>query len=151
MQGLLFIGFLCKAPSSYVLYNLDRNNPADYLPDTAFYYTKRINGAFAARLLTDKPLFSSMLGAHLLIPEILAVLERGQVFATHPGSTVRDVPGWVARSGSPGGVILKPNTGRRGSGVQRLQVSRRGISLDGQLLSKSAFKSKLADLDLTWL
>lgn len=88
-----------------------------------------------------------MLGAHLPIPEILAVLERGQVFATYSGSAVRDVPGLLARSESPGGVILKPNTGRKGNGVQRLQVSRRGTSLDGQLLSESAFKSKLADLD----
>ena len=134
-------------PSSYVLYSLDRNDPADYLPDTAFYHLKRLNGAFATQVLTDKLLFSSLLGAYLPVPEVLAVVEQGRLFAARPDAAVRDVPSLLARSECPGGVILKPNTGRQGNGVRQLVVDKRGILLDGQALRELELRSQLAELD----
>jgi hypothetical protein len=95
----------------------EAHNEADYLPDTARLETFFLNGSFARGILSDKLLFTKIVGATLPVPEIVALIERGEVFALGEASP----PTLKALAARHGSLVLKPSDGTRGRGVHRLE------------------------------
>ena len=99
---------------SYALYPQVGESPSDYLPDAARLETFFINGTFARNVLSDKLLFTEIVGEVLDVPTIVALIERGRVFAESRVTTLTEL---VAEHPD---LVLKPSGGTRGQGVVRL-------------------------------
>lgn len=113
------------------------HNEADYLPDAARLETFFLNGSFARGILSDKLLFTEIVGAALPVPEIVALIERGEIFPLGEASP----PTLGALAARHGSLVLKPSDGTRGRGVYRLE--------DNQLNGKPVGTDELATLART--
>jgi len=133
--------------ASYGLYDLGRNDPADYLPDLAAGSdaARRSNGPFAVSLFSDKLLAHMLMREHLPLPKLLALIQGGRVFPV-AGGTVGDVGALLAYLQGEGDVILKPSSGMRGGGVISLSCDG-GFKIDGQSASEEAVRALVASLD----
>jgi len=121
---------------SHTLYDLQDRADA-YLPDTARLDTFFINGVFARAVLHDKLLFTKLVGAAVNAPTIVALVERGKVFAAGRASTLQEV---AAEHPS---LVLKPSAGTRGQGVYRLEAG----TLNGQGVTPEALDKLVNGLD----
>lgn len=143
---LLRHGFTSTA---YALYDFKRYGYDAYLPDIAAgaAQARRINGAFAISLMSDKLLSHAMLAPHIKLPEILGLVERGQLYPITPAGTVRDVASLLRRS-EQGAVILKPSRGMKGERVYMLEFRGGAPHLSGvpkTLAELGAFVGTLDD------
>lgn len=132
--------------SRYTLYDFGQNDPKDYLPDTVFREATAINGEFCRRVLEDKLLFTRFVQdffkvSGFRVPEVFALLERGQFCALAGHGTLQDLLAVY------GGVILKPVAGWQGAGI--LNVSGQGgeLVVNGQPSTLSALEEQVAALD----
>ena len=131
---------------SYALYELDKNDPKDYLPDAAFYHAANINGAFCRHTMADKLLFSLLLKDHVQIPAPLAVVDGGNLFPL--GETVIEgISSLLDYCAATHGVILKPNKGGRGRGVHGLRVESGQAYLNDQVVQKEAVERLVGALN----
>lgn len=91
-------------------YGLERDSPRDYLSDLASgcVRTRRSNGPFAVSLFSDKLLSHALLGPHIALPDLLALVERGRLYPFRE-STVADVNSLLRYCEGVGSVILKPS------------------------------------------
>lgn len=128
--------------SMYTFYDFKHNNPADYLPDTLFRETTNINGSFCQRILSDKLLFGQIVGDAFRVPEVLALLERGQLHTLTPGETLTGL------LDARGGLIIKPVAGWQGTGILSVGVSASGeLSVNGHAETLAGLEARLSGLD----
>jgi hypothetical protein len=136
--------------SSYALYSFDQNDPDDYLPDSAFREATLINGPFCRRILHDKLLFWRVFGDVFKIPRVVALIERGRLFAL-PGApadlcSVEALLGFCSQGS---GVVLKPTDGWQGRGISSLTVAGDAAYINGQPVSVEKVAKHIAGLDHT--
>ena len=131
---------------SYRLYDLDHNDPRSYLPDAARFAQPRIEGGFA-RILADKALFSTVVGAHVRVPKVLAIIASGRLCATQSPPVVRDVESLIRYCEGSSGVIIKPAQGSRGLRVRKLHVERGRLLLNGRATDANEIERRLARMD----
>lgn len=122
--------------ASHTLYDLD-HKVSDYLPDTARLETFFINGGFAHSVLGDKLLFTKLAGEVLDVPGIVALIERGEVFAEGSITTLQEL------SAEHLSLVLKPSEGTRGQGVYRLE----GSTLNGRSTTPDELNNLARKLD----
>lgn len=117
--------------TTWLLYDLDNNDPSDYVPDSKATAMANLDGPAARSVLRNKLLFERVVGRLVRVPKTYAVVERGTVTALDPAWRVSDVAGIVAhvtQTGTP--VILKPMDSSEGRGVHSLELTPEGLSLD---------------------
>ena len=130
--------------ASYGLFNLEHNDPRDYVSDLDVAKAGRINGAFG-RILKDKLLFVPMLAPYAQVPDILGVVERGLVYPL-ADPELTGVDALLARAGA--GVIFKPAQGNKGKGVFSVAGGGvDGVRLNGVRATPAEVARKIADLD----
>ena len=140
------------------LYDLSPEHAHEYLPDTVRLRTYSsskasstllINGSFARGVLDDKLLFTSLLSRQLPIPRIVAVVERGEVFAQGRSSRAAgDVLKFdvLKFAESRKSVVLKPSDGSRGKGVYRLDYDPEP-TLNGRAVTPAEVREFVRHLD----
>jgi len=137
-------------PESYMLYDLSPAHAGEYLPDAvrfrSYASNKRtstffINGPVARAVLDDKLLFTELLSRHLPIPRVLALIERGKLFAR--GQEVQDL---LSLAEAHGSVVLKPSGGSRGRGVHRLDREPQ-LALNGRTVTPDEVRELVRTLD----
>lgn len=126
--------------SMYTFYDFGRNNPKDYLPDTVFREATSINGAFCQNILKDKLLFSELLRDVFKVPEVFALLERGQLHPLRPQSTLTEL------LSAHGGFVLKPAAGWQGAGIFNVSEQGGDLIVNGQPSSLRALGQQLSQL-----
>lgn len=129
---------------SHQLFDLEHNDPRDYVSDLNVGRARQINGEFG-RILKDKLLFAPMLSPYARVPEILGVVERGQVYPlSDPELT--GVDALLTRAGA--GMIFKPAQGNKGKGVFSVsQDDEDGLRLNGARATATEVAQKIAALD----
>ena len=132
--------------SNYYLYNLDRNDHTQYLPDAAVFSQGEVEGRFR-RVLVDKVLFSAVMGAHVRVPEIVAIIARGRICPTSTDLDVRDVKSLITHCERANGVFIKPARGIKGIQAHRLEVNRAGIVMNGEVIGVREVEKRLGGLD----
>lgn len=133
--------------SAYELYDFANNDPTDYLPDTKFGQASRINGPFCRSILDDKLLFSAFFGAHVRVPRVLALIERGTLHALHPEPAVGSVTTLLEYCRAHSGVVLKPVAGWQGEGISSVRVVGGELLLNDAPLGAAELGVRLAALD----
>ena len=130
--------------ASHGLFDLERNDPRDYVSDLEVARAGRINGAFG-RILKDKLLFASTLAPYARVPDVLGIVERGQLYPlADPELTAVDA--LVSRAGS--GVIFKPAKGNKGKGVFSVsQEGEDGLRLNDVPATSAEVAQRVAALD----
>jgi len=131
--------------SSYMLFELHRNDPREYVSDLDISRARGINGAFG-RILKDKLLFEPMLRPFVRVPEVLAVVERGKLYPIHRETQFEGLRGLLASCGAQG-VIFKPSQGNKGRGVFSVAVSGAQPLVNAQEVAWAALEARLASLD----
>lgn len=118
--------------SSAATYALDRNQMRDYLLDLAsgLDHARRTNSAFAVSLFSHKLVSHSMMRPYINLPELLALVERGQVFPVR-GSRVTDADSLLEHCEVAGPVILKPSQGMKVGGIFLLEVGSGTSQING--------------------
>lgn len=132
---------------SYTLFGLEHNRSEDYISDLEVSRARRINGAFS-RILKDKLLFEPMLKPYAQVPEVLALVERGRLYAL-PKEGGRRAQGTLEAllERAPAGVILKPVRGNKGRGVLSLTHEADALHLNGQPVGAARAHETLRALD----
>lgn len=97
---------------------------SDYLPDSSLVKLNDINGELSNRMLKDKMLFRYFMNKHFRMPEILAFIEKGRLYAHPDSSNIGDLRALREFRETSLGVILKQSDGRR-DGRHRSPVKRR--------------------------
>ena len=130
--------------ASHHLFDLERNDPRDYVSDLEVARAGRINGAFG-RILKDKLLFASTLAPYAQVPDVLGIVERGQLYPL-TDSELTGVDALASRAGS--GVIFKPAQGNKGNGVFSVaQDGADGLRLNDVPTTPAEVAQKIAALD----
>ena len=137
------LGFKGK---SYVLLGLDENDPKDYLPDSLYHLTTGLDGKLG-RVLKDKLLFNVIVQRYVDVPEILAVIGKGRIFAISANFEVRNVSGLLDYCEGGHGVILKPCQRNKGIGINALDVCGAAIYLNGRQATKRDVDNLIRQLD----
>lgn len=115
--------------TTWLLFELDRRSPADYVPDVKAGAMAAIDGPVARAVLRNKLLFERVVGRLVRVPRVLAVHERGVVTALQPGWEAEDALGIVDRGLETGqGVVAKPADSSEGRDVHTVEAG------DGRLL-----------------
>ena len=130
----------------YDLFDLDRNDHTQYLPDAAVFPQGEVEGQFR-RVLVDKVLFSAVMGAHVRVPEIVAIIARGRICPTGTDLDVRDAKSLITHCERANGVFIKPARGIKGKQAHRLEVSPSGIVMNGEAIGLCAMEELLSGLD----
>jgi len=139
----LRLGFSSR---SWVLYDLDHNDPADYLPDWA-----ELDFGLAhkhLRALNDKLLFArAMTAIDLLTPRPHAFIARGRLH-TLDGHGAPDSRTWLAElTKRLGDVVLKPVSGASGRGIIFLRSAGGGIEANGVATTPMILEEIVSRLD----
>lgn len=127
--------------SMYTFYDFGHNDPKDYLPDTVFREATNINGGFCRRVLEDKLLFTRLLGNVFKVPEVFALIERGQLCPLGGQGTLSDL------LAAHGGVVVKPVSGWQGTGILSVAEQDGELTVNGQPGSLRALGHLLSQLD----
>ncbi len=112
------------------LTTLGRDHSA-YLPDAALRKATRINGPFCQGVLSDRLLFTAML-RDFRVPEVFALIERGQLHARHAPGTLTEL------LEAHGGFVLKPAVSRSGKGSFNVALECGELLVNGQPSSLKA-------------
>ena len=134
-------------PRSWVLYDLEHNDPADYLPDWAEIDFGRDRAHF--RALNDKLVFGrAMAAAGLLTPRPLAFLARGRL-CPFDGCSALESPGaWLFElTRSYGEVVLKPVSGMAGRGLIFLRAMDHRTEANGTEVTPAVLDALVGRLD----
>jgi hypothetical protein len=126
--------------SMYTFYDFARNDPGDYLPDTVFREATNINGAFCQNILRDKLLFTEMLRGTFRVPEVFALLERGNLQPLGEQQTLAEL---LERHG---GLVLKPAGGWQGAGIFNVGVAGATLTVNGRPSTLAALEQQLERL-----
>ena len=105
-------------PSSYLLYDLDRNNPLDYLPDTTNIHFTLSDSHHPT--LSNKLSFSRLMQLYAMPhPEVLGTYIRGQLHLfERSAKTQGDLPSSLQHlMDRHGSIVLKPNKNGQGRGI----------------------------------
>lgn len=139
------LGFKAEA---FVLYELDRNDSADYLPDRCWGALAKVDGATVQGLLGNKLLFHHVFQDELPLPDVLATLALGRFVPTrsceHAIASFDDLLAYLYAVGP---VMLKPIGGGKGRGVHRVEKGEGGLSYDGRPTDVDAVAAKIGRLD----
>lgn len=114
---------------TWLLYDLDTNDPRDYVPDRLSSRMAGIDGPVARSVLKNKLLFEKVVGQHVRVPKVYAAIERGGLTSLREDfapRSVADLVGWVLDEAT--GVFVKPIDSSEGLGVISLEAR------DGRLL-----------------
>jgi hypothetical protein len=107
------------APESYVIYEFDRNDPADYLPSSLWAPLHRLNGPVVTEMLSNKLLFWYAFAGDVPMPTVLAAVMSGHVRPV--ADTALRSAGAVLELAAQRPLILKPMGGQKGKRVHRLE------------------------------
>lgn len=107
---------------SWLTYDLDRNDPDHYLPDTAMPRISKVNGAAGRTLLRNKLAFSSVVGNELRAPAVLGIVDGGRIVSLRDDFRVVDTAGLLKYCSRVGGVVVKPVDSSEGRQVISLEV-----------------------------
>lgn len=116
-----------------------------YMPDSAFRPLGRTNGVASRAILNDKLLFERVVGRYVPVPPILALIERGEVFAAGPNSSINTFEQLLEYTQTQA-LALKPALGQKGKGVYRLSWQE-GFRLDGSPTQPAEIAALLEGLD----
>ena len=129
--------------SSWLLFDLDHNDPADYLPDLAVRDFGRIRAQF--RALNDKLLFArAMTAVGLRCPSLFGFITGSAVVPFGDSADGRDAGAWLATLVlRVGRVVLKPVAGGFGYGIVFLRdvggrIEANGVEVDPATLGSLA-------------
>jgi glutathione synthase/RimK-type ligase-like ATP-grasp enzyme len=125
---------------SHKMYDLSSTGTLNYLPDLARLETYFINSSLAKDILGSKLLFAKLLEPYLTVPNMVALVIHGKVFAEG-----RAGEGIVALADRHGSIVLKPSRGSHGRGVRRLETS--PLRLNGERVSEGELQALVATLD----
>jgi hypothetical protein len=131
----------------WLLCELDRHDPADYLPHHASLdYGLRFP---AYRSLNDKLLFARALAAlDLGHPRLLAYVRRGRLISFAGAEPHAPAADWLAEAAARGsGIVLKPVIGLAGSGLLFLRRGRAGLTANGSAVGPGGLEQVVAGLD----
>ena len=130
--------------ASHGLFDLERNDPRDYVSDLEVARARRINGAFG-RILKDKLLFASALAPYAQVPDVLGIVERGQLYPL-ADPELTGVDALSSRAGA--GIIFKPAQGNKGKGVFSVaQEGEDGLRLNDVPATPAEVARRVATLD----
>lgn len=120
-------------PETYALYELYKNDPADYLPDDRWRAMADMDGESVKAMLGNKLLFHHTYRDDLPLPELFATIARGRLVpnrrASSAFSSLDDVLAYVREVGP---VMLKPIFGQKGKRIRRVEHGDDGLLLDGR-------------------
>lgn len=123
-------------PESAVAYSFDRNDPADYLPDTSWRRLSEVNCEATRRVLANKLLFYLHFRGELPLPTVHAFVADGNVVPVPgpaPLGSFEQVLGHLVERGS---LFVKPMDGDRGRGVHLLEARDGEFLKDGEPLTR---------------
>lgn len=131
----------------WLLYELDRHDPGEYLPhhaslDFGFHFPHY-------RSLNDKLLLARALGAiGIAHPEPLAFVLRGRILPCSGGGSGQPAGDWTAdQARRRGAVVLKPVVGLAGSGLLFVRAASVGWTANGVAVTRAGLQELLAGLD----
>lgn len=136
-------GFLS---SSYVLSELDKNNPDDYLSD---YIQGRVirpavNSTYTS-VLENKVAFHLSTNPYLdCVPMMFGTIESGEFFSSPTADSKVDVIQILERERD---LIVKPVAGTGGTGVRHLKCDDNGYYINGQPVSQNGIIDLVERLD----
>ena len=130
---LLRDGFL---PVSHVLYDLEANDPRDYLSDRERELTQRVNGPLGTLLEDKVAFFLALSRLGVPTPEVLAVMVEGRLHGI-------DGPFDLRERLAAGRLVVKP---ARGGGTFGVLVLEDGPRVDGTPTSWGALEQWLSSL-----
>jgi len=120
-------------PETYALYELDKNDPADYLPDDHWRAMADLDGESVKAMLGNKLLFHHTYRDDLPLPELFATIARGHLVpnprARRTFSSLEDVLSYASEVGP---VMLKPIFGQKGKRIRRVEYGDGTLLLDGR-------------------
>lgn len=128
--------------TSYVIYDLDRHDPSQYLSDYAVWFRiEGVNGVFNA-VVDNKLAFARIMTLHgFPSPRVHAVLDRGRVHDLAGLVPDSSAHAWLAQHPAAGRpLVLKPAAGGRGQGIIFLGRDAAGHLVNG-------VRASLADVD----
>lgn len=138
-------GFLSEAA---LIYDFARNDLREYLPDFhRFVLAPKINRP-SARLLSDKLLFMAVVGRHLPVTPLLAVIQHGGLLAAAREPWIDDVDALIEHVEREGTAVIKPSGGGGGSGI--LLLARRddgGLTLNLEPIIAATLRRRIVALD----
>jgi hypothetical protein len=138
-------GFLSQ---TYLLFDLDHNDPRDYVPD----YFQRLRSARVNALYGF--CLSNKYGCALLMehlgcphPAVHGLILKG-VLRRQDGTSPADLVPWLrSLLGREGGLVLKPVWSSKGRGILFLTEGTEGLLLNGSALAEGQLPSIIARLD----
>ena len=95
----------------------------------------------------DKVVFSAVMGAHVRVPEIVAIIARGRICPTGTDLDVRDAKSLISHCERANGVFLKPARGIKGNQAHRLEVGPAGIVMNGKAMELREVEAFIGGLD----
>jgi len=129
------------SPESYVVYELDRNDPYDYAPTRLGPPLYDTNGPTVTALLTNKLLFWQTFKAELPMPRVLA-LAANRTLMPVAEREARSVDALLALL-AEGPLVLKPVTGQKGKRVRLLSLEGGEPALDGAPATRAEVEAAL--------
>lgn len=124
------LGFKAEA---FVLYQLDRNDAAHYLPDRCWSDMAKVDGATVQALLGNKLLFHHTFRDELPLPDVPATLALGRLVPNRASErAIASFDDLVRYLEEVGPVMLKPIGGGKGRGIHRVEASSDGLLYDGR-------------------
>lgn len=134
-------GFSSRA---YVLFELDQNDPSEYLSDIqqARYVRPALNSSYAD-VLENKVAFHLATAPYVdVLPTLYGTLDSGS-FVPHDA----DTDDFVSVVDANGRVIVKPITGMHGKGVLEIERNDGQYRINGQDVSENGLKQRVAALN----
>lgn len=139
------LGFKAEA---FVLYELDRNDSALYLPDRCWADMAKVDGATVQALLGNKLLFHHTFREELPLPDVPASLALGRLVpnrgSERPIASFDDLLTYLDTVGP---VMLKPIGGGKGRGIHRIEASHDGLRFDGRPTAVDDVATAISRLD----
>ncbi len=131
---------------SFYICQLDRNDPANYLPDIKRFKTRLINGDYSI-VLNNKLLFDSVVGSKARVPKTYAFINEGVIspfLGSSPVSSVDDLVSFLKDNEL---LVVKPVRSGGGENVYILKFWGDGVLVNRQRKSIGEFKQFLRGLD----
>jgi len=131
---------------SYVMYNLDQNDPSLYVTDYQQMKTGKINGDHAY-VLNNKVVFEQINKDNIHIPQTIVVIVKGELMSNrHDITDVQQLIKYMKASGNDK-VIMKPISDSRGTGIKKLELKENELYIDDSMVSVQDLGTFLSELD----
>lgn len=133
---------------SQVIYTLDLNDSRNYLSDIAVRRANRkIKNPMSSAIMNSKLLTHMVLQDYFNVPEVFAVVVKGEITPLRKGAKVKDFATLLEHCLSFGGVILKPTDGRQGQGVISLKGKEGNLYVRDQKVEEKDIHQLISSLD----